>query len=202
MNSASICAHFRSYSAFLWLSRLWAAASCFFAASLITVFESGLVIDMGFPIYQQITVGILPGSITDLHFGVNEHKPLAPGILPRFLKRLVFAPTFTNGNEPLSLDVLPMSLTELNLGHTFNQAVEFPPLLARLRLSDVWNQELAVNSLPSTLTHLTFGDQFNNGGRPLAPGVIPPSVTFLIFVYAGSNNPNPTCTGNYSVVSC
>jgi hypothetical protein len=84
-------------------------------------------------------------------------------------------------NEPLAPDSFPDSLTSLDLGSRFNQAIHplsLPRHLESLTLSSRFKQQLIPDSLPSSLKNIEFGPSFN---RTLEPGVIPFGVEKLTF---------------------
>jgi hypothetical protein len=74
-------------------------------------------------LFQPLEKGILPINLTYLHFGYNFgydfDEPLEVGILPGKLKKLIF----DRYNHPLKPNVLPKSLTYLDLSYYFNQSL-------------------------------------------------------------------------------
>ena len=117
--------------------------------------------------------GDLPANLIHLEFG-DRHPPdpyrptmklptvLMPGVLPPSLTHIEFGYLF---NQALDQDVLPPNLTHLEFGDKFNQPVArgvLPPSLTHIEFGNRFNQPLrdVLSNLPN-LTQLKFGNMFN-----------------------------------------
>jgi len=77
----------------------------------------------------------------------------------------------------VNLYLLPLSITHLTFGYTFDEEVNgLPSGLTHLKFGIQFNQP--VDHLPPLITHLTFGMRFN---QPV--GKLPPNITHLTFGY-------------------
>ncbi|KAF2074980.1 hypothetical protein CYY_003719 [Polysphondylium violaceum] len=149
---------------------------------------------------SRITTNLFPSTLDTLRFlDVVWSSPLSKEILPSNLKHLYF-----ENDYPYSLDILPDSLTSLDLGFHLNTEFQqpLPRNLKRLIFSLAYDKPLPY-PLPSSLTYLemqnfktcTFKPGFipasvktlvycQSPSAPLTPGVIPEGVTSLTFPYS------------------
>jgi len=129
--------------------------------------------------YDKILLpGVLPTTLTDLHFKYYFNQLLLPGCLPNSLMRLWLSTCY---NQKLDHGVLPESLTILGFGSSFNQPLlpgVLPDRLTLLAFCGNFNQPLENGVLPQGLLTLDFGEDFN---QPLHPNVLPKSLKILRF---------------------
>jgi hypothetical protein len=138
---------------------------------------------------QRLSSGALPSSLTDLHLGSDFNQEIAPDVLPTSILELTFSEDFNQPLYPGSLppavqsimfgtfnhpieNVLPQSITYLDLGSGFNQPIlsKFHEGLKDLSFGFTFNRQLHPNILPSTLVNLELGHAFN---QPLLDNVLP-----------------------------
>ncbi|EGC40326.1 hypothetical protein DICPUDRAFT_25268 [Dictyostelium purpureum] len=118
---------------------------------------------------------ILKDYITTLH--IDSNKPIKDFQLPQYIETL----TFDQFNRPISLNLLPHSITDLDLGFHFNHPIQpntLPPSLKTLAFSNKFNQLLSDGVIPVSVETLIFGDSFN---QSISPGHLPPLLKTLIF---------------------
>ncbi|GAM20830.1 hypothetical protein SAMD00019534_040050, partial [Acytostelium subglobosum LB1] len=105
---------------------------------------------------HKINRDTLPSSLTELQFGDAFNHELLPGTLPLGLTTLVFGAKY---DCPLSRGTLPSTITSLTFGKCFEQVIEqgmLPESLLTLSLGQLFINTLQPGTLPSSLTSLTF----------------------------------------------
>lgn len=125
----------------------------------------------------KICPGVLPSRLRTLSLEGNfDHYFAGQSMLPQSLTELSLNHSF---NAPFDICVLPSQLLKLQLGAAFNQRLAaLPPKLTELIFGYNYNQPLSASVLPSNLSKLVFGDSFNH---PLKKGTLPDSITWLGF---------------------
>jgi hypothetical protein len=81
--------------------------------------------------------------------------------------------------QPLFAFDLPVSITDLTLGTTYNETISqlaLPKCLQRLTLGRMYNKMIGIGVLPDTLTYLDLGFEFD---QPLLRNSLPQSLTWL-----------------------
>ena len=77
---------------------------------------------------------------------------------------------YSKFNRPIG-NILPLSLTHLIFGGSFNQSVDNLPLtLTHLTFGNIFN--CLVDDLPNSLMYLTFGSNFNKSVNKLPSALI------------------------------
>ena len=104
--------------------------------------------------YRKRKWPVFNNDLRRLKLNKNFDVEVLPKSLPVMLTHLEFGSSF---NQPVSN--LPTRLTHLKFGYRFNQPIpNLPPTLTHLEFGYDFNQP--VPNLPVTLTHLVFGGCF------------------------------------------
>lgn len=117
---------------------------------------------------RPLTLNDIPKELTTLSFANGPsvlsffNQPILPGVLPATLKQLFLGHSFVH---PLDEKVLPSSLRELHLGYKYDLPlcqIYFPPGLATLALGDKFQHEIKYGDLPDSLLTLIIGQHYNH----------------------------------------
>jgi hypothetical protein len=143
---------------------------------------------------HPIPPGVLPSSLTHLHFGESYNQPLQVGSLPSGLVQLWFGRQY---NHPLTRGVLPSSLRELHFYPStpmhgmepsrFDHPIlpgQLPEGLECLVLPFKYQHEVGVGVLPDGLLALDLGLRylsrlFGQGREVTLDGVLPRGLRWL-----------------------
>ncbi|GAM27862.1 hypothetical protein SAMD00019534_110380 [Acytostelium subglobosum LB1] len=138
--------------------------------------ESITHVKLGYLFNQIILPGSIPASVTHLSFGTLYHQPFLVGSIPNSVRQLKLLGTFS---QPLTPGILPSSVEHLTFGR-FNmplgQHASLPSSLITLNLGQSFNQPIKSGTLPQGLRELDLGTDFD---QPLEGGSIPDSVHTL-----------------------
>lgn len=108
--------------------------------------------------------------------GFRVDLPLSRVVWPEDLRTLKFGWMF---DHPLDRP-LPSSLTDLDLGSSFNHHVEevaWPATLQRIAFGERFNRQIELTTWPASLRRLTFGSSFD---QPIAAAQWPASLEVLV----------------------
>ncbi|GAM23945.1 hypothetical protein SAMD00019534_071200, partial [Acytostelium subglobosum LB1] len=135
-------------------------------------------------VHCSIKIESMPPTLQSLKL-----HPVSVETLPMSITELTLGEFFDGRFETLIGHCLPTSsVTSLKFGDVFNQEIpagRLPTALKRLIFGNNFNQEIAQDSLPETLTELEFGLKFN---KPLSN--LPPSLCKLTLSTFNSMQPN------------
>lgn len=123
--------------------------------------------------------GIFPEGLEELDIGDIFNQTLGSNVLPRSLTALNLGERYNNNNKPMIPGSLGHKLVDFKFGSDFDQMIDvnvLPETLTRIEFGKNFNQPLI--SLPCKLQRLKFGHKWN---QQLVQGIIPHSVTELIF---------------------
>jgi len=140
-------------------------------------------------IRQPVRKDMFPNSLTDLHF-FNCDQILIEGVLPNSLKSLTFVNGFgskyyRNHTQSLLPGVLPIGLTELDLGKDYDLSLSkgsLPDSLTKLKFGRYFTQTIKPNVLPLNITDLEFDDDWYSDATvipQLCPGSLPANLLRL-----------------------
>ncbi|EAL66115.1 hypothetical protein DDB_G0282511 [Dictyostelium discoideum AX4] len=100
---------------------------------------------------KKLKAGDLPDSLKEIVFGYYYSQCLEIGSISSQVEKITF------GNNPLVVGIIPSSCKILKLG------------------------ELLIGSIPPNVTYLSFGNSFTNNNCKIKAGILPSSLTHLIF---------------------
>ncbi|GAM18029.1 hypothetical protein SAMD00019534_012040 [Acytostelium subglobosum LB1] len=127
---------------------------------------------------EPLSPGVLPQSLTKLHFGYGFDQDLKDGVLPDSIETLYFGSGFRRIQDR---DALPRSLTKLYLGSLFEQHLErqvLPLGLKTLMFGALYASIINPGDIPSSVTILRMSERYE---LQIDRNVLPESLRILSF---------------------
>jgi hypothetical protein len=129
---------------------------------------------------QDINQDVLPQSLEVLRFGDDFNRRIRPHVLPYLLRELYFGNNFNNGDIPLERGAIPFGVEKLVLGRYYNQPIlpdVLPNSITILELPKAYNLPLMPGSIPNSVETLNMGENYH---QEIPLDVIPDSVRYII----------------------
>ncbi|KAF2074976.1 hypothetical protein CYY_003715 [Polysphondylium violaceum] len=142
--------------------------------------DSCLKLNFGF-FGAQLSHGVLPQNLLDLHMGTCIGSLLKEGVVPNTLTNLVLP----NNNVPLKVGCIPMSIKKLKMGFSYNSPITgvIPSSVEKLYLSPSFKQPLQVGDIPASVTKLKVKSVLNLNQKTLPSNL--KSLTFNPYIQTG-----------------